>query len=174
MLNSWLNPHYLKKETSIYFQQQFRQNKPFPHLELINFFKEEKALQLLKALTGEKFFLKKADLFTFLQTNDLNVTRNKILIDFKNFLSSKEFVQYLSSLTETKLNQSIDIFGTVYGDTHHLLPHDDFLENRRIAYFLYLSNLKKKMEGDYYYIILLKADQLKLLKKLCLDLTPSL
>lgn len=166
LLSNWINLHYLKETTINYYQKKFQQNKPFPFLELSNFFQEEKTLSLLKALTKEKFFSKESDLFTFLQTNDFKGTKNKTLTAFREFLSSTEFVQYLSNLTGTKLNRHLDIFGTIYRDTNYLLPHDDLLEKRRIAYFLYLSNLKEKEGGQLLLYDSIKGRPTKVDKKI--------
>lgn len=147
MLSDWINPHYLKENIIKDLQLRFRQSKPFSYLELPGFFHQEKMKILLKSLHQEKLILKNSDLYTFLQTNDFKGTKNKILQQFRSFLSSPEFVHYLAFLTATRLNNKIDIFGTVYKDTHYLLPHDDHVEDRKIAYFLYLSTLTKKDGG---------------------------
>lgn len=147
VLTDWINPHYLKENIVNDLQLQFRKNKPFSYLELPGFFNEEKMRLLLKSLHQEKFILKNSDLFTFLQTNDFKGTRNRTLQQFRLLLSSPEFVNYLSVVTGTKLKKNIDISGTVYNNTHYLLPHDDQVEDRKIAYFLYLSTLAKKDGG---------------------------
>ena len=163
MLQDWINSHYLKETTIKQLQKEFKKNKPFPRLELTNFFREERVILLIKALMKENFFLKDSDLFTFLQTNDFKGTKNKTLKNFNFFLSSKDFIQYFSNLTGTKLNQSIDMFGTVYANTHYLLPHDDRLESRKIAYLFYLSNLTKKDGGK---LLLYDSHPEKVIKKI--------
>ena len=42
-------------------------------------------------------------------------------------------------------SEALDLFGSLYEDTDHLLCHDDLLEDRKIAYLFYLSDLE---EGD--------------------------
>lgn len=126
----------------------FSSASPFPHLELPGFFQEEKLLQVLQALGEETFILKEADLFQFHQTADLVGTKNSVLQEFRSFLSSPEFVSYLSTLTGMALQQKkIDISGTIYQDTDYLLCHDDQLEGRKIAYIIYLSDLQQKEGG---------------------------
>ena len=105
-------------------------------------------LVVLKALSNEKFILKNSDLFTFFQTNDFKKTKNKILIDFRCFLKSKIFRSYLEKITSLKYSNHIDLFGTIYRDTNYLLPHDDLLEKRKLAFFLYLSNSSNKSGGS--------------------------
>ena len=145
ILNEWIEESYLHPKTLL---QTFQTAQPFPHLVLPDFFKKEKIVLVLKALAQEKFILKDADLFTFLQTDDLISSQNQILREFRSFLASIEFTTWLSSITSISLKpNSIDIAGTVYESTHYLLPHDDQLEGRKIAYFLYLSNLTEKDGG---------------------------
>ncbi|MDP3733707.1 MAG: 2OG-Fe(II) oxygenase family protein [Nanoarchaeota archaeon] len=147
MLRAWINPHYVQENIVQDLRRKFRKNRPFSHLELPGFFKEEKIRTLLPALHREKFYLKNSDLFTFLQTNDFKGTKNRTLQQFRLFLSSPEFVHYISFLSGKKLHHTIDMFGTVYKNTHYLLPHDDQVEDRKIAYFLYFSTLTKKDGG---------------------------
>jgi prolyl 3-hydroxylase /prolyl 3,4-dihydroxylase len=140
MLKEWINKKYLKPPKLI--------SEPFPHLELKHFFNEDKLIKVLKALSKEKFILKDSDLFTFFQTNDLSLTRNNILIEFRNFIKSKEFRSYLSKITKKQYSGNVDMFGTLYRDTNYLLPHDDRLEKRKLAYFVYFSNLSVKSGGS--------------------------
>lgn len=148
LLNKWINPRYLKEMFTKDSHHAFISNKPFPHLVLPQFFLPEKITALEKALSKEDFHLKDADLFTFFQTNDLVGTKNKILQDFRTFLSSSAFVSLMSAITGIKLvPQKIDLAGSLYTSTHHLLPHDDHLEQREVAFMLYLTTLHKKDGG---------------------------
>ncbi len=163
-LSDWLHASYLESATVKKLWQQFQHNLPFPYLELPHFFLPEKIVEVLKALAQEEFTLKEADLFKFRQTADLisskhTVMRNSplkanfcdtkghartlsVLQEFRNFLCSEEFVSYLSTLTNTSLKPGeIDMSATIYEDTDFLLCHDDQLESRKIAYFLYLSDV---------------------------------
>lgn len=147
-LKQWLSPKYLSLSEIEHFKNTFLSQKPFPYLELRNFFITEKIVSLLQALSQEQFSSQQADLFQFKQTGDLSATKNKILQEFRRFLSSPEFITYLGNLTSTKLkSNSIDMSGTLYEDTNYLLCHDDQLEGRKIAYFLYLSDLEKNDGG---------------------------
>ncbi len=121
---------------------------PFPHLIIPNFLKEQNAINLLKALKDEPFELKQSDLFTLYQTKDLISSNNPIIKKFRNYLSSKEFTTYLTQITKIKIiPNTIDMAGTIYTDSNYLLPHDDQLEKRKIAYIYYLSTLKKSDGG---------------------------
>lgn len=127
MLDTWINNRYLNP---VNFRLKFLNNQPFPHLEFNNFFKKEKLLKILTALITEEFYLKDSDLFTFFQTNDFSSTKNKALLGFFNFLRSEEFRAYLFKITNYNYSSTIDCFGTIYRDTHYLLPHDDRLEKK--------------------------------------------
>ena len=42
---------------------------------------------------------------------------------------------------------SIDMSASAYEQTHHLLPHDDQVEGRKIAYSFYLTSLHEENGG---------------------------
>ena len=148
LLSLWLNSSYLTANSINTLQKKFKCAQPFPHLELPKFLKEEIASKLLKELEKEKSYLKESDLFTFFQTNDLISTENLFLQEFRSFLLSQEFINYLTKITSLPLKRnSIDSAGTLYLSTHHLLPHDDQLEIRKIAFMFYLTSLEKKDGG---------------------------
>lgn len=125
-----------------------KSTKPFPHLILKNFLPKPQAIELLKALKDEPFELKQSDLFCLYQTKDLISSTNPIINQFRESLSSKEFTTYLTKITNIKIKPNIiDMAGTIYTDTNYLLPHDDQLEKRKIAYIYYLSTLTKNDGG---------------------------
>lgn len=100
-------------------------------------------------MSKEKFYQKEADLFSFFQTNDIISSKNKILLEFREFLASGEFIHYMESLTGLKLGRGkVDLAGSLYKNTNYLLCHDDELEGRSIAFLLYLSTLDGKDGGS--------------------------
>ncbi len=144
----WINPRYRTKSKVEELKKKFQGNSPFPHVELENFFNEQKLALVLKALMKEQFLEKESDLFKFMQTGDLNASDIPEIQEFKDFLASKECVGFVEAITELKLKtNSIDIFGSLYQNTDFLLPHDDQLEGRKIAFMIYLSNLEAKDGG---------------------------
>lgn len=144
----WINNSYLSPNITTILQKKFRAAKPYPHLQLPNFLKKEVANKLLKELKKEKFDLKESDLFTFFQTSDLVTTNNLFIKEFRSFLCSAEFILLMTRITNLQLKKnSIDLAGTLYTNTNHLLPHDDQLENRKIAFMFYLTSLKKEDGG---------------------------
>ncbi len=140
----WINPVYLKDNT---LMQQFVSNTPFPHIVLPRFFVDKKIQPVSAALLKQEWQEKESDLFQFQQTFDLKTTEHAALQEFYAFFSSKEFIQWIAALTKTKLKQSIDMSGFIYNATDYLLPHDDQLEERKIAYVLNLSSEFSKKDG---------------------------
>ncbi len=148
VLQEWLNSEYLSIKKIEKVRKNFQNNKPFPHIALFNFLKEEKAKKLLHALQKETFEEKEADLFKFMQTKDLAGTKNSIVADFHTILASEEFITYMSYVTDSKLKKGkVDMSGSLYQNTDYLLPHDDRLETRKVAYMVYLSTLKERDGG---------------------------
>lgn len=117
--------------------------QPFPHVVLPGFFTKEESLALLKTVTKFKFKHIESDLFSFLQTNDLSNSKDKAIINFLKFLKSKNFRNKLAKVTGIKVSGKIDLFASCYNSTHYLLPHDDQLDGRKIAFFYYLSSPKE-------------------------------
>lgn len=145
----WLNDNYLQIRTIDTLKKSFPTKKPFSHLVINNFLKEEKAIQILKALSKEKFYKKESDLFKFMQTNDFIATNNKTIKKFREFFSSEELITFMIYLTSSDLKKGkVDMAGSLYQDTDFLLCHDDRLEGRKIAYIYYLSTLDEKEGGS--------------------------
>ena len=147
ILNKWINPEYRSEEKTNKFQTTFSNNNPFPHLELLNFFKQEKIIELLQALSKQEFSLKQSDLFQFSQTSDLLYCGHPVLKEFADLLSSPEFIDFMQKITKIKLKGKIDLFGSIYQDTDFLLPHDDQVPGRKVAFMLYLNDLEEKDGG---------------------------
>ena len=147
-IQTWVQSSYRNKSKIEELKKKFQSNAPFAHLELKDFFNEEKLHKVLKAFTKEQFLEKESDLFKFMQTGDLSVSQYKEIQEFYEFLSSKEFISFMEEITGIKLKSGmIDLFGSMYQNTDFLLPHDDQLEGRKIAFMLYLSNLEPKDGG---------------------------
>ena len=145
-LSEFISPKYLSIQKALL--KNFKSAKPFPHLALDNFFKDEVAKNLFKAVSKEQFFPKESDLFKMAQTNDFASSKAAYLHKFRDFLRSKDFIDYMHLITGLKLKQSIDINGSLYQDTDYLLCHDDELEGRKIAFMIYFSDFDKKDGGS--------------------------
>ena len=94
----------------------------------------------------EKFYEHNSDLFQFQQTDDCKNAKQPAVKEFHKFFSSKEFINFISKITSTKL-KSIDMSGFIYDDTDYLLPHDDRLSGRKVAYILHLAKNFTKKDG---------------------------
>ncbi len=138
-LNQWIAPQYLEDKKISLLKRQFSSVKPFPHIVLQDFFREEKANALRDALLSIDYEKKESDLFSFLQSADLRIVKNTVIKDFVAFYTSTEFKRYIEYLCSEKGIQGIDLSGFVYSDTDYLLPHDDQLQGRKIAYVVNLS-----------------------------------
>jgi Rps23 Pro-64 3,4-dihydroxylase Tpa1-like proline 4-hydroxylase len=139
---NWISPSYVGSSQKL--KNNFKFAKPFPHLVLPDFFRNAKELK--SALLKEEFHYQNSDLFQFHQTNDCSKAKTKVVQDFHKFFGSKEFLSFISEITGKKLS-SIDMSGFIYGDTDYLLPHDDRLEGRKIAYVVNLSENFKDGNG---------------------------
>ncbi|MDO8510652.1 MAG: 2OG-Fe(II) oxygenase family protein, partial [Nanoarchaeota archaeon] len=125
----------------------FSNNKPFPSLELPDFVKQDKIIKLLQALSKQQFSPHHSDLFQFSQTFDLLYNDDPLLKKCTALLSSPEMLDFMQSITKLKLSGKIDLFGSIYQDTDYLLPHDDQVPGRKIAFMLYLNDLDEKDGG---------------------------
>lgn len=146
-LNNWINPEYLSEEKIQVLSTTFANNQPFSHLELPHFVKQEKIIALLQALSKEQFSPHHSDLFQFSQTADLLYSDDGIIKEFISIFSSPPLLHFMKNISKLKLNGRIDLFGSIYQDTDFLLPHDDQLAGRKIAFMLYLNDLEEKDGG---------------------------
>ena len=146
-LRNWINPVYLSEERTKKLYKDFSNNKPFPSLELPDFVKQDKIIKLLQALSKQKFLPHHSDLFQFSQTFDLLYSDDAVLKEFTALLSSPEMLDFMQKVTKIKLKGKIDLFGSIYQDTDYLLPHDDQVPGRKIAFMVYLNDLEEKDGG---------------------------
>ncbi len=143
-LAAWINPDHIGAAKQL--SAQFKSGTPFSHLVLKNFFLPQRAAAIRTALLKEAWHPKSSDLFSFHQTDDLASSRNNSLQQYYQFFGSRPFLKYISSLTGSRLT-SIDAAGQQYADSDFLLPHDDRLEGRKIAYILNLSRNFSAKDG---------------------------
>lgn len=121
--------------------QAEKYTQPFNHWIIQDFMSDTD--KIIEALKTEDFVRKECDLFQFFQTkNDLFSSKSAILKKVYNQLSSESFLKEVSKITGKKLSK-IDMSAFIYSDTDYLLPHDDRLEGRKIAYVLYVNTLSK-------------------------------
>jgi len=147
MIEEWIQKTHLESKEAL--KKTFLSAVPFPHLQMEDFFIEGKVEEIYGALLEGEFIEKRSDLFQFKQTNDLISTSNKTLEEFYIFLSSNEFRNFMQDITGLSLKEGANnVAGTLYEDTDYLLIHDDQLDQRKIAYLLYLADLDEKTGGS--------------------------
>lgn len=100
---------------------------PFPHKIIDDFLPEDLFIRLCEFLEEVETSEKECDLFQFEQSNELTAIKNPVLLELQEYLRK-----------ETGRKQ-LDMFAAFYHDTDYLLPHDDRLEGRKIAYTFYLA-----------------------------------
>ncbi len=147
-LEELLNNDYLKRETQIKLREGFQEAWPFPHLEVPNFFADELLFDMIEVLQEEDFERKEADLFQFLQTDDLEKAKSVKLRRFKKSLMSEEFMLWMETVSGLRLKRNkVDMTANLYSDTDYLLCHDDQVPGRKTAFILYLSDLEAEEGG---------------------------
>ncbi len=143
-----IQPKYLSPAALQKLRKQYAAAKPFPHIRLTDFFTVKDLKRVEQELLQETFVESDADLFSFAQCNDLKHSKQPTLQGLRKYLQSKEFLVWLSYVTGEDLSTELDLSGFVYSDTDHLLPHDDELEGRKIAFVINLSTLTAKQGGQ--------------------------
>ncbi len=147
-LSSWINQQNLKSKAIKQQNTLFTIAKPFRHLQIKNFLLEEKATALLQELQKIHVEQKESDLFKFSQTQDFETMDNKTLKSFHQFFVSKEFISYIEKIISLHITQDkLDMTGTCYQSTDFLLPHNDKVGTRKIAFVLYLSETFSQNDG---------------------------
>ncbi|ODM97004.1 Prolyl 3-hydroxylase OGFOD1 [Orchesella cincta] len=115
------------------------QHKPFRHGEIHDFVNNRDFVDEFRKLFSKiEFHEKASDLFQFKQSDDLNSVVDPCVYAINEYLTMK-VLPFLKSLTGLPLNQTIDMFLSIYTQTDFLLCHDDELDSRRIAFIWYLS-----------------------------------
>jgi Rps23 Pro-64 3,4-dihydroxylase Tpa1-like proline 4-hydroxylase len=142
-----INSSHLTDEAKKEFSTTFLESKPFPHLVIDEFLSPEDAEELFDKLLKESFYGKRSDLFSLKQTENLNESKSEAMKKLCSFLSG-EFKKFMSEITEQKYGSNVDVHGTLYQDTDYLLPHDDQLEGRRLAYLIYLTDVPTENGGE--------------------------
>ncbi len=143
----WLNT-LSGSHTLLQWRTQYVSNTPISHIFLPHFLVQKRYASLKTALLNESFYPKSSDLFDLSQTSDLRTAKQPLLRDFQRFLSSSEMHELISAVTDIKTRGQVDAFGSLYTDTDYLLPHDDRLESRKVAFVFYLSTLTRSDGGE--------------------------
>ncbi len=147
LLSQWISEKYLKNAFLINAQNIFCKGKPFSHIVLHDFFVKEKINALSSALKQIKYEEKYSDLFSFLQSADLKTIADPLIEEFVSFYTSEVFCNYVQKLCKDHSLVDADLSAFIYREGDYLLPHDDRLEKRKIAYVINLSTHFSKKDG---------------------------
>jgi len=147
LLSTWISKKYLSETFLKKTSSSFQKKKPFSHVVLYDFFVKEKINTLSEALKKIMYEEKNADLFSFLQSLDLKTIPEPIIQKFVLFYTSQSFQEYIQKLCKTNNLAHADLSAFIYQDGDYLLPHDDRLEKRQIAYVINLSEKMLKKDG---------------------------
>ncbi|KAJ8335591.1 hypothetical protein SKAU_G00389330 [Synaphobranchus kaupii] len=111
---------------------------PFPHCVLRNFIQDQTFVEnLQRELLDLNFHDKSNDLYKFKQSDDLKKRKEPYIAGLRAVLF-KQFRSWLTEVLQVELEPTVDLSCAKYEYTDVLLPHDDELEGRRIAFILYL------------------------------------
>lgn len=144
MLDAYLTKKYLQPAA---LRTIYKKNTPFAHIVLPHFFQKAFITKVYDALRAEPFTLHETDLYQFAQTHDLANTSNPFLRELHAVLTSNEFKTHIQRITGAHATGPVDCAGFLYTSTDYLLPHDDKLDTRRIAYTLHLARNFTRTDG---------------------------
>lgn len=113
---------------------------PFAHTVVSHFLAQKELCMLKNAYNALKFDYKKTDLFAFYQTAALDIEfLETYILDFLN--NSQDNYKFTTNKEQNNtFAVSFDIFASYYANDNYLLPHDDTVDDRKIAFCLYLSD----------------------------------
>lgn len=120
---------------------------PFRVCRISNFIKNEEIMEEIKIeLLDVKTRRNSIDLYQFEQSNEISTVSSQYLkLLYETFQT--EMVSWMSKNTNIELNGHVSMSSACYTDTDFLLCHDDNLEDRRIAFILYLSQSWTEEDG---------------------------
>jgi len=129
-------PDIFSKEDTL--KKTYEECEPYPLARIQNLFDASFLEQVKENLMGVKFFPKDNDLYHFYQSDDLKNEDSPVLQKLRNSLYSEEFRGFLQRITGLELSDRPDLSGSLYLKGHTLLCHDDQVEDRALAFILYL------------------------------------
>ena len=112
---------------------------PFPHV-IVKDFLDSATLDLaIDALAGLEYDFKESDLFSYWASIDLTDINHPAINILRNDIGDVTWRKKIAKSFKVKQFSSIDLAAYVYGQGDFLLPHDDQVEGRIIAYSLHLT-----------------------------------
>ena len=112
---------------------------PFPHVAVKDFLDSATLDLAIDALAGLEYDFKESDLFSYWASIDLTAINHPAINILRNDLGDDNWRKKIAKSFKVKQLSSIDMAAYVYGLGDFLLPHDDQVEGRIIAYSLHLT-----------------------------------
>ena len=143
----------MRKTNSIPSVESF----PFPHVVVEDFLDEDTLDLVIDALAGLEYSFSESDLFSYWASVELTDIDHPAINILRDDLGDESWRKKVAKAFNVKRLLNIDMAAYVYGLGDFLLPHDDQVEGRIIAYSLHLTpEIKSEMGGA---LNLFKADK---------------
>ena len=113
--------------------------RPFPHVVVKNFLDSPTLDLAIDALAGLEYDFKESDLFSYWASIELTDVNHPAINILRDDLGDQTWRKKVAESFKIKKLSSIDMAAYVYGLGDFLLPHDDQVEGRIIAYSLHLT-----------------------------------
>lgn len=120
---------------------------PFPHVVVENFLDEDTLDLVIDALAGLEYSFSESDLFSYWASVKLTEIDHPALNILREDLGDKKWRDIVAKAFQVSNLSKIDMAAYVYGLGDFLLPHDDQVENRIIAYSLHLTPDLEENDG---------------------------
>ena len=112
---------------------------PYPHVIVKDFLDESTLDLVIDALAGLEYDFKESDLFSYWASVELTDIDHPAINILRDDLGDELWRKKVAEAFSSKPLSSIDMAAYVYGLGDFLLPHDDQVEERIIAYSLHLT-----------------------------------
>ena len=123
-------------------------SRPFKHVVVKNFLDPPTLDLVIDALAGLEYDFKESDLFSYWASIDLTDINHPAINILRDDLGGEVWRKKVAESFKVKKLSNIDMAAYVYGLGDFLLPHDDQVEGRIIAYSLHLTpEITEKMGG---------------------------
>tara|TARA_B100001113_G_scaffold228724_1_gene187755 strand:+ start:1653 stop:2228 length:576 start_codon:yes stop_codon:yes gene_type:complete len=143
------------------------ESSPFPHVVVEDFLEEDTLDLVIDALAGLEYSFSESDLFSYWASVKLTDIEHPALNVLREDLGDKYWRKEVSKAFNVAKLSKIDMAAYVYGLGDFLLPHDDQVEDRVIAYSLHLTpDLEEEDGGSLDLFDSDKEGKSKLIKKI--------
>ena len=143
------------------------ESSPFPHVVVEDFLEEDTLDLVIDALAGLEYSFSESDLFSYWASVKLTDIEHPALNVLREDLGDKYWRKEVSKAFNVAKLSKIDMAAYVYGLVDFLLPHDDQVEDRVIAYSLHLTpDIEEEDGGSLDLFDSDKEGKSKLIKKI--------